>query len=218
MEFPMEQLDLLRAWSSVHLEEILFYVLAVMSIPFALGVLFDRAIIRSGFMLIGVFGAICGLFLVLQAQFLALAQLMIYAVGITLVVVIALMLTNPRLEKDASPGVIQQQLGGFLVAGALFFLIYCALRSETWPLINEPISPDVQTIGLALTTTYALPFEFASVLLLAALVGAIMLAKAEPLRPKIEPPKESSDLLAESQPTTLFERDTAAGSTPRSSR
>lgn len=212
----MEHFEILKAWIPGRIDDFLFYVLAIMAIPFALGVLFDRAIIRSGFLLIGVFGAICGLFLVLQAQFLALAQLMIYAVGITLVVVIALMLTNPKLEKEAAPGMINQQPGGFLVAGALFFTIYCALRSESWPLSSEPMSPDVQTIGMALTTTYALPFEFASVLLLAALVGAIMLAKAEPkMKPKDEPPKEPVEQVP---PATLFERDTSTTSTYSSTR
>lgn len=209
----MEHLDILRAWIPGRLDDFLFYLLAVMAIPMALGVLFDRTIIRSGFLLIGVFGSICGLFLVLQAQFLALAQLMIYAVGITLVVVIALMLTNPKLEKEASPGTAHQQLGSFLVAGALFFTIYCALRSESWPLSNEAVSPDVQTIGMALTTTYALPFEFASVLLLAALVGAIMLAKAErAITEKEEPSKGET---GQNQPTTLFERDATVSSTRR---
>jgi NADH:ubiquinone oxidoreductase subunit 6 (subunit J) len=207
----MEHLDILQAWIPGRLDDFLFYLLAIMAIPLALGVLFDRTIIRSGFLLIGVFGVISCLFLVLQAQFLALAQVMIYAVGITLVVVIALMLTNPRLEKDVAPGMVHQQLGSFLVAGALFFTIYCALRSESWPLSSEAVSPDVQTIGMALTTTYSLPFEFASVLLLAALVGAIMLAKAEQAvsetdnRPK-GPPETGA-------PTTLFERDTTASST-----
>lgn len=212
----MEHFEILKAWIPGRIDDFLFYVLAIMAIPFALGVLFDRAIIRSGFLLIGVFGAICGLFLVLQAQFLALAQLMIYAVGITLVVVIALMLTNPKLEKEAAPGMINQQPGGFLVAGALFFTIYCALRSESWPVSSEPMSPDVQTIGMALTTTYALPFEFASVLLLAALVGAIMLAKAEPkIMQKDEPPKEPVEQVP---PATLFERDTSTTSTYSSTR
>jgi len=196
---------MLQAWMPGKLEDFLFYALAIMAIPMALGVLFDRAIIRSGFMLIGVFGSICGLFLILQAQFLALAQLMIYAVGITLVVVIALMLTNPKLEKDAVPGAPHQQLRSFLVAGALFFMIYCALRSETWPLRTDAMSPDAQTIGIALTTTYALPFEFASILLLAALVGAIMLAKAE--RQVSEKEGVSNGSSEPGAPATLFERD-----------
>ena len=196
---------MLQAWMPGKLEDFLFYALAIMAIPMALGVLFDRAIIRSGFMLIGVFGSICGLFLILQAQFLALAQLMIYAVGITLVVVIALMLTNPKLEKDAVPGAPHQQLRSFLVAGALFFMIYCALRSETWPLRTDAMSPDAQTIGIALTTTYALPVEFASILLLAALVGAIMLAKAE--RQVSEKEGVSNGSSEPGAPATLFERD-----------
>jgi NAD(P)H-quinone oxidoreductase subunit 6 len=174
----MHQLELLSTWTQHNVEAGLFYLLAIMSIPLAFGVIFDRVIIRSGFMLIGVFGAISGMFLILQAQFLALAQVMIYAVGITLVVVIALMLTNPRLEADSSPAVPNQKLGGFLVAAFLFFTIYLALRSESWPLSNGVVSTDnVQTIGLALVTSYSLPFEFASVLLLAALMGAILLAK-----------------------------------------
>ncbi len=176
----MHQLELLSTWTQHNVETSLFYLLAVLSIPLAFGVIFDRAIIRSGFMLIGVFGTISGMFLILQAQFLALAQVMIYAVGITLVVVIALMLTNPRLEADSSPAVPDQKLGGFLVAAFLFFTIYLALRSESWPLSNGMVSTDnVQTIGLALVTSYSLPFEFASVLLLAALMGAILLAKVD---------------------------------------
>src|SRR5262250_8779 len=101
MPANMESVDSLSnviVWAETHVETWVFYMLGILAIPLAYGVVFDRVIIRSGFLLIGVFGIISGLFLLLQAQFLALAQLMIYAVGITLVVVIALMLTNPRLE------------------------------------------------------------------------------------------------------------------------
>ncbi len=116
----MEQFDLLSNLAQGHLEGIVFYALAIIVIPCALGVIFDRVVIRSGFALIGVFGSICGLFLLLQAQFLALAQLMIYAVGITLVVVIALMLTNPRLEKDSSPVIPKERLGGLFRDHGIF--------------------------------------------------------------------------------------------------
>ncbi|HEY9788429.1 MAG TPA: NADH-quinone oxidoreductase subunit J [Candidatus Obscuribacterales bacterium] len=177
----MEQLEMLKTLSETNLESSLFYFLAAMAIPLAYGVILDRAVIRSGFLLIGVFGSICGLFLLLQAQFIALAQLMIYAVGITLVVVIALMLTNPRLEREylsvPSPAT---KLGSFVVAAIVFMTIYLSLRSESWTQSSEPMDPNtLAVLGQALTTTYALPFEFASVLLLAALVGAVMLAKAE---------------------------------------
>lgn len=181
--------------SSAAVESWLFYALATLAIALSVGVISDSKVIRSGFILIGVFGAISGLFLLLKAQFLALAQVMIYAVGITLVVVIALMLTNPRLEKEEAIEelIIEQEppMRRFIdhvkawtpgVVGFFSFLtIYIAVRSENWSVNTEAMDPNnVSVLGTALTTVYSLPFEFASVLLLAALIGAIMLAKAEP--------------------------------------
>jgi NAD(P)H-quinone oxidoreductase subunit 6 len=174
---------LLQEWSAHHIEGALFYLMAFLAIPLAYGVLFDPRIIRCGFLLIGVFGAISGIFFLLQAPFLALAQLMIYAVGITLVVVIALMLTNPRLEFDVSPFVVEHKLPAILVSIVVFATIYMGLRSETWQATQgaQVLDPEnnILQLGIHLLTYYAIPFEFASVLLLIALVGAIMLAKAD---------------------------------------
>src|SRR5580700_7091653 len=117
------QLPTITAWMTTNsgsFDTVVFYILATLAIPFAYGVLFDRNTIRAGFLLIGFFGAVSALFLVLQAQFLAMAQIMIYAVGITLVVVIALMLTNPRMDKELSPGINQHSVGTFCVALLLF--------------------------------------------------------------------------------------------------
>jgi len=193
-----QQLPTIVSWmtsNSGHVDAVLFYVVATLAIPFAYGVIFERNIIRSGFLLIGMFGAVSVLFLILQAQFLAMAQIMIYAVGITLVVVIALMLTNPRLENELSPGVNQHSVGTFCVALLLFMTIYMAVRSEGWPVKTAPVDEqpvaNVVVIGTALTTDYSLPFEFSSVLLLAALIGSIMLAKAEPAKPELEYSEES---------------------------
>lgn len=186
----MEYYTNLSAWAANHLETALFYLITFLAIPMAYGVLFDARIIRCGFLLIGVFGMISGVFLLLQAQFLAMAQLMIYAVGITLVVVIALMLTNPRLEFDTSPSVTEHKLPAAFVALAAFLTIYLSLRSEPWGALRPATdanlaNANVGQIGLKLLTEYALPFEFASVLLLVALIGAIMLAKADtPTRPE----------------------------------
>jgi NAD(P)H-quinone oxidoreductase subunit 6 len=162
------------------MEVFMFYVLAVIAIAFSFGVLFDHVIIRSGFILIGVFGAISGLFLLLQAPFLALAQVMIYAVAITLVVVIALMLTNAKLEEQKSTGLPIQKLPALISSVLLFLVIYAAIRLQPWSISGAlPLENNVQQLGMMLLTVYALPFEFASILLLAALVGAVMLAKAD---------------------------------------
>jgi len=182
----MEQFSEIAIWAQQHVEQVLFYFLALCAIPLAWGVIFDRVIIRSGFVLIGVFGVIAGLFMLLQAQFLAMAQIMIYAVGITLVVVIALMLTNPKLENEFSVAITTHKTPALIMAGMMFMTIYLALRSENWPVVSpDAVFPslyegNLKALGTALMTTYALPFEFASVLLLAALMGAVMLAKAEP--------------------------------------
>jgi len=192
----MDQLDYLKTQvASQSMETFLFYMISIVAIVFAVGVISDRKVIRSGFLLIGVFGAISGLFLLLQAQFIALAQIMIYAVGITLVVVIALMLTNPRLEKEVEhedeeishePRLIRffstarRSLPG-IVAVLMFYTVHLAVRSEIWAVQTTPVDMNnIEVLGRSLTTVYSLPFEFASVLLLAALIGAIMLAKADP--------------------------------------
>lgn len=183
----MEQFGNLTSWAQANIEAPLFYLLAFLALPLAYGVVFDRVIIRSGFLLIGVFGTISGLFLLLQAQFLALAQILLYTVGITLVVVIALMLTNPRLDQELSPVIPVHRTGGALTAVFLFVTIYLSIRSEGWPVSTEMVNPNnTAVLGTALMTRYALPFEFASVLLLAALMGAVMLAKAEPANVDLE--------------------------------
>ncbi len=209
----MDQLASLQGWLTSNAdayETILLYVLAAIAIPLAYGVIFDRVVIRSGFLLIGVFGAISGVFLLLQAQFLAMAQVMIYAVGITLVVVIALMLTNPRLEREETTALPGNQYIGFLAAFIIFMTIYMSLLSETFPITNDRIAgSNLLLIGTALTTTYALPFEFASVLLLAALVGAIVMAKAED-----ETPDDDYEyLIDESEEKNSFEKDKTESAT-----
>ncbi len=180
-----QQLPTILSWMTTNagdVEKILFYIMATLAIPCAFGVIFDRAIIRSGFLLIGMFGAVSGMFLLLQAQFLAMAQIMIYAVGITLVVVIALMLTNPKMEQELSPGLNKHSAGSFIFALLLFVTIYMAVRSDAFPVKEtlEPAANNVVVLGRAIMTDYSFPFEFASVLLLAALIGSVMLAKAEP--------------------------------------
>ncbi|MFA6212457.1 MAG: NADH-quinone oxidoreductase subunit J [Candidatus Obscuribacterales bacterium] len=181
--------------SSPNVETWAFYLLTTLSICLAIGVLADRVVIRSGFILIGVFGTISGIFLLLSAQFLALAQIMIYAVGITLMVVIALMLTNPRLEKEQAVVYYDESLPplaklfasckrnlSLWVSVLSFVTLYSALIGENhWPLSDQAVSQDaVKVLGESLVTNYSIPFEFASVLLLAALMGAVMLAKGEP--------------------------------------
>lgn len=170
----------LASLASTHLEPWIFYGASFVTIPLAFGVLLDKNIIRAGFLLIGVFGGMAALFLALQAQFLAMAQLMIYAVGITLVVVIALMLTNPRLEYETTTDLPPQRLPAITTCCFVFLVLYLSIMSESWSATSQATGEDPLTIlGKNLLTWYALPFEFASILLLVALIGAVMLAKSD---------------------------------------
>ena len=176
----MAEIPNLASLANQHLETWLFYAASFVTIPLAFGVLLDKNIIRAGFLLIGVFGGISALFLLLQAQFLAMAQLMIYAVGITLVVVIALMLTNPRLEYEETTDLPSQRLPALTTCCFIFLVLYLAILSEGWSSLGQASAEDPLTIlGKNLLTWYALPFEFASILLLIALIGAVMLAKSD---------------------------------------
>jgi NAD(P)H-quinone oxidoreductase subunit 6 len=185
----MEHFSNLQPLVGENVETLLFYVVAIFAIPMAFGVIFDRVIIRAGFLLIGLFGAVSGLFMLLQAGFLALAQIMIYAVGITLVVVIALMLTNPKQETEKHVAVHAQRLPGILMTILMFVTIYLAIRAEQWPISSEPLqAQNVKVLGAFLMTNYSLPFEFASILLLAALMGSVLLAKSNAATEKITAP------------------------------
>jgi NADH:ubiquinone oxidoreductase subunit 6 (subunit J) len=140
--------------SAPQTEMMLLYIIAIIAIPFAVGVIFDKNVIRSGFLLIGVFGGISAIFLLLKAPFLALAQLMIYAVGITLVVVIALMLTSTKLNSEIAseeqdienePAIMQlidktKKAFPFVVAWLSFLTIYLSLRTEGWMPLNKAAS------------------------------------------------------------------------------
>ena len=171
--------------ATTYMEQWLFYIAAFVTFPLAYGVLLDRNIIRAGFLLIGVFGGISAIFLLLQAQFIAMAQLMIYAVGITLVVVIALMLTNPNLEYEKSTDLPEQKIPAFFTCALVFAVLYMCILSEAWPIEPTAVPDTVNNItilGTGLLRDYALPFEFASILLLVALIGAVMLAKADRAR------------------------------------
>lgn len=190
------QLTTMAQQITPHIEVWFFYLTALIMIPFAYAVLFDKNIIRAGFLLIGVFGGVCSIFLLLQAQFLAMAQMMIYAVGITLVVVIALMLTNPHKDEHQPVAVSAQQSPAALTAIILFVTMYMALRSESWG--QSPVVPiqqnDVIIIGEKLLKDYALPFEFASILLLVAMIGSVMMAKADKKR-LVEADEDSAHMM-----------------------
>ncbi|RMF91882.1 MAG: NADH-quinone oxidoreductase subunit J [Nitrospinota bacterium] len=168
------------------MEFLLFSILAVLILITSMLVILHRNPIYSALFLIVSFLLMAGLFLLLNAQFLAVVQVIIYAGAIMVLFLFVLMLLDVRqLERAIHRVRYQRSLG--LILGLLFFLeIGLLIRSAT--LQGEPgaFSPEkvqelgnIQILGKLLFTDYLYPFEMTSLLLLVAIIGAVLLARRE---------------------------------------
>ena len=157
----------------------IFYVLAAFTLWAAGIVVLGKNIVRAAVALIFAFCGVAGLYVLLEAEFLAAVQVLIYVGGITILLLFAIMLTS-RIGATATRVVNDQvALSAIAGAGLLVGLCYAALRGLP-ALVGPPRLPETSPfLGRALLTTYALPFEVVSVLLLAGMVGAIVLARKE---------------------------------------
>jgi len=158
--------------------QISFFALAVLSVVAALVVVFGKNIVHAALALVLTFCSVAGIYVLLDAEFLAAVQILLYVGGITILILFAIMLTS----RIAGGGVriLNEQVGvSLFVVGGLLLLIVSVLWNT--PFVGSA-PPPVQTtpyIGRLLITTYLLPFEVASILLLAALIGALILARKE---------------------------------------
>lgn len=174
--------------------QLAFWSFAGLTIVGALAVLFTRNVLYAAFCLLLTLLGVAGLFVLASADFLAVAQIMIYVGGVLVLVIFGVMLTH-KPEPDAAlnaqqpnpvpalnrPGSRPTWLIGLLVAGGLFAGLYTVLSQTNFTLLtHEPFrQTTVGTIGIQLMTAYSLPFEIAGILLLAALVGAAYLSSPE---------------------------------------
>jgi NADH-quinone oxidoreductase subunit J len=157
----------------------IFYILAAFTVWAAAVVVLGKNIVRAAVALIFTFCGMAALYVLLDAEFLAAVQVLIYVGGITILLLFAIMLTS-RISS-ATARVINDQvvLSAIAAAGLLVGLIYAATHGIA-ALSGPPRLPETAPfLGRALLTTYALPFEVVSILLLAGMVGAILLARKE---------------------------------------
>ena len=159
-------------------EEGIFYVVAAVTVIGALGVVLARNVVHSALFLILALLAVAGVFILLSAEFLAIVQVLIYGGAVTILVLFAMMLTRVRDLPQALDG--PQRPIAALAAGAFLGISILAVVSTDWPGETERITVvPFRDLGDALFRTWALPFEIASLVLLVALVGAIILARGE---------------------------------------
>lgn len=158
----------------------IFYVLAGVTILGSLGVVLSRNVVHAAFMLLLALLAVAGIFLVAVAEFLALAQILIYGGAVTVVVLFAIMLTRtdsqPRADHSQRPLAILAAVGVFALLVVTFVSSDIGTVQSTRGVGTESDSA-FEALGLTLFTDWAIPFEMASLVLLVALIGAIMLAR-----------------------------------------
>lgn len=160
---------------------ICFAILSTTLVAGTLGVVLLPNIVYSAFLLAGVFLSVAGLYLMLNASFVAAAQVLVYVGAVNVLILFAIMLVNKREDLSVIKGLaLRRGLSG-LVCGGLFALLFRVAVTTPWALPGPmPIGEEATIrIGEHLFSDYLLPFELASVLLLMAMIGAIVLARRD---------------------------------------
>ncbi|MGK7909359.1 MAG: NADH-quinone oxidoreductase subunit J [Synechococcus sp.] len=156
-----------------------FGILSAMAIGFALGVVLLPSIVYAAFMLGGVFMSMAGLYLLLNADFVAAAQVLIYVGAVNVLILFAIMLVNRQQTfQPLKLGWLRNAFAAAVCAG-IVFLLGSAVFSTGWAVQPVQEISSILVIGGQFFSYYLLPFEVASVLLLMALIGAIVIARRE---------------------------------------
>jgi NADH:ubiquinone oxidoreductase subunit 6 (subunit J) len=163
----------------VSLETITFWGLAIVLVGSALFVVLSKNLFHSVLWLALSLTGTAGIFLVLEVEFLAAVQLLLYAGGVITIVVFAIVVTERLVGVRISQ--TSRQLGtATIVCGGLLAALLLFLRRGPLPAERPPLGEDMtRAIGEALLTRYVLPFELLAVLFLVALLGAIYLARPD---------------------------------------
>ena len=157
----------------------LFYLIAGLTVFCALGVALSRNVVYSAFFLMGALLGAAGLYGFLLADFVAVVQILVYVGGILVLTLFAIMLTHQIAEVQVSNRSVGRLPAGVLVgavAAAMGYAIFRAPWRQATP--GDP-APTTYGIGESFLGEFLLPFELASVVLLTALVGAIVLSRKE---------------------------------------
>ncbi len=158
-----------------------FGLLALMVIGAALGVVLLENIVYSAFLLGGVFISVAGLYILLNADFVSAAQVLIYVGAVNVLILFAIMLVNKRQNFQPLPRRWIRRAAAGLVSLGLFALLAAMVLQTPWATNLTALAPASTTIAIGehFFSDYLLPFELASILLLMALIGAVVLARRE---------------------------------------
>lgn len=163
--------------------EILFWILSGLALFSAIMVLISKNPIHSVLWLIVVFFAISGHYLLLNAQFLAIVNIIVYAGAIMVLFLFVIMLMNLNKETEPQKNIWMKFFG--VISGGLLLWIFISSSRSAMDMVGKNVQTVdgniglIQNLGKVLFTQYALPFEISSVLFLSAMVGAVVIGKKE---------------------------------------
>jgi NAD(P)H-quinone oxidoreductase subunit 6 len=157
---------------------VIFYLLATVTVVSAVGVAVTTNVVHSALALMGTLLGVASLFVLLQADFLGVVQLLVYVGGILVLTLFAVMLTSRSDVRVSNRSV--GRLPALLLSGVLLGLLLAVAGRATW--VTRPVAPPETTVyglGDAFLGPYVLPFEVASIVLLVALIGAVVVSRKE---------------------------------------
>jgi NADH:ubiquinone oxidoreductase subunit 6 (subunit J) len=165
-----------REPSTLDISSVLFFLLAFGVVGAGIAVVTLRNIIHSAVAMMICFGSLAGMYALLGAPIVAAAQVLIYLGAISVLILFAIMLTQAGDATLPAPFHRQVPIAA-VVALAIVGLVGWAVIQTDWGVASQAVAATVDAIATAVFTTYALPFEIISLLILVAIIGAIFLAR-----------------------------------------
>lgn len=154
-----------------------FWIMAVVAVVAALGVVFLRNVFRAALALVLCFITVAGLYITLSADFLAAVQILVYVGAISVLIILAIMMT--REVQQGSPS-NRMKVPAFIVAAVLLGIMIYTVTKTSWQIAAEsPLTPTTVPLATKLFSEngFILPVEIAAMLILAAILGAIVIAR-----------------------------------------
>jgi NADH-quinone oxidoreductase subunit J len=163
----------------VELRDLIFLAFGFVAVASGMIVALAPRIIHAVFALLFTFAGVAGLYVLLQADFVAASQIMVYVGGILVLLLFGVMLTHRVTNVDLKAAAVQRVPAAIFCAGILGVLIVM-IHTTPWPVAESVAwAPTAKRLGIHIMTDYLLPFEVISILLLGVLMGAALLARAE---------------------------------------
>jgi len=157
--------------------DLIWYLFAAITVAAGLVVAFSRSVVHSGMSLLFALLGVCAMYLFLGADFLAITQIVVYVGGILVLVLFAVMMTN-RIMSTKLHDELVQPVPALAVSAVVLALMLLTIFRTAWPLAALGESqPTTAALGQKILTQYLFPFEFTSVLLLVAMIGAAMIIR-----------------------------------------